>query len=220
MFDGHHLVGQFHVPPALDTLAVILFAITGALSAAKREYDWIGTMAIALVTGCGGGLIRDVLLNVRPVLLEHDVYLVAVFLAVFLVTYFCRTLARFRTIFFVADALGLSMYAVLGTQKALNNGLGIVAAILVGTVSAVGGGLIRDILTQQEASLLKPGQWYAVIAFGASASFCLLTLLTPIPGAAAGVLIVICAFTARVLAHRFNLQTRPLKPIGFESSGW
>ena len=63
------LSGEFHIPFVVDVIALILFAITGALSAAKRDYDWIGIMAIALVTGAGGGLIRDILLNVRPALL-------------------------------------------------------------------------------------------------------------------------------------------------------
>ena len=72
---------EFNIPPILEFIAIILFAITGALSAAKRGYDWIGAMSIALATGCGGGLIRDILLNVRPVFLEHGAYLWAVFAA-------------------------------------------------------------------------------------------------------------------------------------------
>src|SRR5262245_24262869 len=96
MFTGENFVGDFHIPPLLDVVALILFAITGALSAAKRGYDWIGTMSIALATGCGGGLIRDILLNVRPVILEHEVYLWSVFIAVLVTVYFCRVLARMR----------------------------------------------------------------------------------------------------------------------------
>jgi uncharacterized membrane protein YeiH len=148
---------EFQIPSILDLIAIILLAITGALSAAKRGYDWIGAMSIALVTGCGGGLIRDILLNVRPVFLEHGAYIWAVFAAVLLSIYFFPLVSRMHWIFLVADALGLAMYAVIGTQKSLNTGLGISAAILIGTLNAIGGGLIRDIFTREEASLLKPG---------------------------------------------------------------
>ena len=115
---------EFQIPPVLDLIAIILFAITGALSAAKRGDDWIGAMSIALVTGCGSGLIRDILLNVRPVFLEHGAYLWAVFAAVLLSIYLFPFVSRMRWIFVVADALGLAMYAVIGTQKSLNDGLG------------------------------------------------------------------------------------------------
>ena len=77
------------------------------------------------------------------------------------------------------------MYAVIGTQKSLNTGLGISAAILIGTLSAIGGGLIRDVLTREEASLLKPGQWYAGTAFGGSVLFCLLSRVFHVPPAVA-----------------------------------
>ena len=90
---------EFHIPPVLDLIAIILFAITGALSAAKRGYDWIGAMSIALVTGCGGGLIRDILLNVRPVFLEHGAYLWAVLAAVLLSIYLFPLVSRMRWIF-------------------------------------------------------------------------------------------------------------------------
>ena len=217
---SQHLVGNFIIPPVLDVVAIILFAITGALSAAKRDYDWIGIIAIALVTGCGGGLIRDILLNVRPVILEHEPYLWAVIAAVLLSVYFCNFLSRLRWVFIGADALGLAMYAVFGTQKTLLEGFGLTAAILVGTLNSIGGGLIRDILTREEVSLLKPGQWYTVIGFGASTAFGVGVCYTDFPAAAVGAVVVVLAFAARLLASHFDLQTRPIKPIGFEASRW
>jgi uncharacterized membrane protein YeiH len=209
--------GEFHIPPILDLIAIILFAITGALSAAKRGYDWIGAMSIALATGCGGGLIRDILLNVRPVFLEHGAYLWAVFAAVIVSIYSFPLVSRMRWLFLVADALGLAMYAVIGTQKSLNNGLDVSAAVLIGTLNAIGGGLIRDVLTREEASLLKPGQWYAGIALAGSALFCLLSRLWHVPPAVAGTLVVLVAFTARLLAHRYDLQTRAVRPMGSDT---
>jgi uncharacterized membrane protein YeiH len=208
--------GEFHIPPILDLIAIILFAITGALSAAKRGYDWIGAVSIALVTGCGGGLIRDVLLNVRPVFLEHEAYIGAVLVAVLLSIWLFPLTSRMRWVFLVADALGLAMYAVIGTQKSLNSELGAFAAILIGTLNAIGGGLIRDVLTREEASVLKPGQWYAGIALGASVLFCVLSRVLHVPPAVAGTLVVLVAFTARILAYRYDLQTRALRPVGFD----
>jgi uncharacterized membrane protein YeiH len=174
-------------------------------------------MVIALATGCGGGLIRDILLNVRPAFLEHEAYVWAVFAAVLLSVHSFPLVSRMRWIFLVADALGLAMYAVIGTQTSLNSGLGISAAILIGTLNAIGGGLIRDILTREEASLLKPGQWYAGIAFGGSVLFCLLSRLLHVPLAVAGILVVLVAFTARILAQRYDLQNRAVRPVGFDT---
>jgi uncharacterized membrane protein YeiH len=208
---------EFHIPPILEFIAIILFAITGALSAAKRGYDWIGALSIALVTGCGGGLIRDTLLNVRPVFLEHEAYIWAVFAAVLLSIYLFPLVSRMYWIFLVSDALGLAMYAVIGTQKSLNSGLGISAAILIGTLNAIGGGLIRDVLTREEARVLKPGQWYAGIAFGGSVLFCLLSRLLHVRPATAGTLVVLVAFTARILAYRYDLKTRAVRPVGFDA---
>ncbi|HEX2461494.1 MAG TPA: hypothetical protein VHJ58_15225, partial [Vicinamibacterales bacterium] len=66
-------------------------------------------------------------------------------------------------------------------------------------------------------SLLRPGQWYAGIAFGGSMLFCLLSRLLHVPPAVAGILVVLVAFTARILAHRYDLQTRAVRPVGFDT---
>ena len=156
-------------------------------------------------------------MNVRPVFLEHGAYLWAVFAAVLLSIYLFPFVSRMRWIFVVADALGLAMYSVIGTQKSMNDGLGISAAILIGTLNAIGGGLIRDILTREEASLLKPGQWYAGIAFGGSVLFCLLSRLLRVPPAVAGTLVVLVAFTARLIAYRYDFRTRAVRPVGVDT---
>lgn len=220
MIDGLQLSTDFQILPVLDMLALMLFAITGAFTAAKRGYDWIGTMAIALVTGAGGGLMRDILLNIRPVLLMHEPYLWGILVALFLSTHFCRVLAKMQWAFFVADGLGLAMYSVIGTQKALNHGLGGTAAVLIGTLNAVGGSIIRDVLTQQELSLLKPGQWYAGIAIGASTVFCLISRAELLPPAVAGLLVIVVAFAVRIYVVRNDIQTKPFQPIGFEANRW
>jgi uncharacterized membrane protein YeiH len=216
MSPGLRYAAEFQIPPLLEFTAILLFAITGALSAARRGYDWIGAMSIALVTGCGGGLMRDILLNDRPVFLEHEAYIGAVLVAVLLSIWLFPLTSRMRWVFLVADALGLAMYAVIGTQKSLNSELGAFAAILIGTLNAIGGGLIRDVLTREEASVLKPGQWYAGIALGASVLFCVLSRVLHVPPAVAGTLVVLVAFTARILAYRYDLQTRALRPVGFD----
>src|SRR4051812_24864295 len=117
MFTGARLSGEFAIPPGVDLVAIILFAITGAFSAAKRNYDWIGVMAIAFVTGCGGGILRDILLNKRPIILEDETILIAVIAAVAVSATFAQELAKVRWLFTVAEALALPMYAVFGTNK-------------------------------------------------------------------------------------------------------
>ena len=144
----------------------------------------------------------------------------AVIIAVVLSVFFCGPLSKIRWIFRSADSLGLAMYAVIGTQKSLNQGLGIMASILIGTLNAIGGGLIRDIFTQEQVSLFKPGELYAIIAFGGSLVFAILSLHTPLPRTLSGALVVIAVVLTRFFVRRYRLQTKPLKPRGYDSSHW
>ena len=108
------------------------------------------------------------------------------------------------------DALGLGAFAVVGVQRSIEGGLSLPAVILGGTLTAVGGGLLRDILVREEPLLFKPGQFYALIAIGGCCLFLgLLHFGWETPRIAAFVTIAV-VFAVRMLAIRFNWQTRAL----------
>jgi len=108
------------------------------------------------------------------------------------------------------DALGLGAYAVVGVEKSLAAGMGIAAAVLVGVINAVGGGLLRDLLVRDEPLLLKPGQFYALAAFAGCLLFVLLAVYFKMPAPRAGLITVAATFVVRVLAIQFNWRTPSL----------
>jgi uncharacterized membrane protein YeiH len=160
----------------MDLAAVVLFAITGAMAAREKRYDLVGAVTLALAVGLGGSLLRDgVFLQAGPpVALRDGRYLLAVLVGAGVGIYFAAHLHRLRLVIELADAAGLGIYAVYGAERALLAGLPVLAAVLVGAVNAVGGGLLRDVLTREEPLLFKPGQFYALAALGGGAVFTVL----------------------------------------------
>ncbi len=205
---------HFDLPAAVHLAAILLFSLTGALAAMQRGYDLVGVFTVALAVGTGGGLIRDGLfLQQGPPSVARDWrYIPAVLAACVLAWAMNRWVMRFHRVIAILDAVGLSLYSVVGLTEALKAGLSTPAAVLVGVVNAVGGGLLRDILTREEPLMLKPGQFYVL----ASLAGCLVFVGLAYGGAAAphvaAWLAVGAAFLFRILAILFNWRTTPLQP--------
>lgn len=201
---------EFVLPLHVDLGATFLFALSGALAAARRGYDPVGLFVLALVTGVGGGLLRDGLFLQQgpPVFVQEPTYLLVVAAASVLGYFFATWLARIGGLLFVADALGLGAYAVVGAQKSLALGLGVGSAILIGVVNAVGGGLLRDVLVREEPFLFKPGDFYALVAGLGAGLYCLLTVQQGWPSGHAAALVIPVTFGLRVLSHRLQWTTR------------
>ena len=206
---------EFALPLAFDLAATSLFAFSGALRAVKKGYDVAGLVTLALVAGIGGGLLRDgIFLQDGPpeVLLDFR-FLYAVGLAAAVGWWFGAPIeARFRSAFLFVDALGLGAYAVVGAQKTFDVGLSIPAAILVGTINAVGGGMLRDVMSHEEPDVFKPGGYYALAAAGGALVFCGLAVglgADRVVAASAGIVVT---FALRVLSVRLRWHTRPRTP--------
>src|SRR5262249_995841 len=141
--------------------ATFLMAMTGVWAASRRGYDAVGAFALALVSGVGGGLLRDcVFLNQSPAMLEDPRYLVAVLAAVLIGGAAQRLAHRVESLIAYVDALAIGVYAVVGSDKAMAAHLALMGATLVGMCNAVGGGLLRDVLVREEPLMFKPGQLY------------------------------------------------------------
>src|SRR5262245_35305284 len=205
-------VEQFELPAYFSLLAHFTFGVTGALAGLRRGYDVIGVVFLASITAGGGGLIRDGLLISRgPPSILTDAHLLLVVLGAALLTWiFHRFVDRFGRAIAVVDALGLGAFAVHGVQRSLEGGLSVPAAILGGTITAVGGGLLRDILVREEPLLFKPGQFYALVATGGCALFVALLRSGWTTPHQAGLVTVAAVFVVRMLAIRFNWQTTAL----------
>jgi uncharacterized membrane protein YeiH len=185
----------------LDLAGTFVFALSGAVSAIKHRLDLFGVLVLAFAAGNAGGLTRDVLLGATPPPAISDWRYIGVSLAAGLVTFFCFPfIDRLRSSVFVLDAAGLALFAVSGVLKALAAGLNPVAAMLLGVLTGVGGGMLRDVLVSEVPAVLR-GELYASAALAGTAVVVLGRLLhLPTPaGAISGA--VLC-FVLRYLAIR------------------
>lgn len=155
---------------ALDLTGTFVFGLNGALTAVRAaRLDIVGVLALAVITALGGGITRDVLIGAVPPAAFSDSRYLALALGGGLVAFaLSRRLERLETPIVVLDAVGLSVFAVIGAAKALEFGLGIGPAILLGAITAVGGGTIRDTLVRQIPSVLH-SDLYAIPALLAAA---------------------------------------------------
>jgi uncharacterized membrane protein YeiH len=203
------ITDQFKFPIYFDLGATFLYALTGALVAIRRQYDIIGLFVLALVSGVGGGLIRDGIFiqDGVPLAMKDERYLYAVIAGCVVAVLFGHRMDRLQKIFLFADALGLGAYAVVGVSRSLNAGYTILPAIIVGIVNASGGGLLRDVLVREEPLLFKPGQVYVLAALVGACVFTLLIIQFHMPVQVAGLWAVGVTFVLRVLSILFNWKT-------------
>ena len=206
----------FQLPLWMDLFAVALFSVTGAMAAREKRYDLVGALTLALAAGLGGALLRDGLFLQAgpPAALRDGRYLLAVLAGAAVGIYFASHVNRLRLVIELADAAGLGIYAVYGAERALVAGLPVVSAVLVGAVNAVGGGLLRDVLTREEPLLFKPGQFYALAALGGAASFAALWAWAPMGASStiAAAVGIAVAFGLRVGSIRLGWRTGALSP--------
>jgi uncharacterized membrane protein YeiH len=142
------------LPPVLDYAGVTVFALTGALAAARDRHDIITFWFFAVVTGVGGGTLRDLLIG-APVFWVSDATYLGIGLGAALAVWFLsRYLERAKALVWI-DAIGLAAYAVIGAAKALTFGVGPLVSVAMGVLTACFGGVIRDVLAEQPSALLK-----------------------------------------------------------------
>jgi uncharacterized membrane protein YeiH len=195
-----------------DLLAVFMFASSGALSAIRKKYDFIGVLLLSFVSGLGGGLIRDAIFiqGGPPKAVTDSRYLFVILAAFILSMVFHGKIGRLRKTNLIVDALGLGAYGVVGSQVALQAGLVPLAAILVGVFNATGAGLIRDVLIREEPIIFKPGQFYAGAAILGCSIYVAMVTLIKADTTLAAIFSTTVVFVFRLLSVRFNWQTKAI----------
>ncbi|MBU6265947.1 MAG: trimeric intracellular cation channel family protein [Sphingomonadales bacterium] len=155
------------LPPLLDLAGTAVFALTGALLAARLRQTFVTMGFFALVTGVGGGTLRDLLIG-APVFWVHDPWVAPVCLGTALVAWFTPRRWWERQALEWADAAGLGAYAVLGTAKALAWGVPPVSATLMGVITGCVGGIVRDVLAGRPSILMRPELYVTAAALSAA----------------------------------------------------
>jgi uncharacterized membrane protein YeiH len=161
----------------LDYFGIVVFAVSGALAAARARMDVVGFALLGVVTGIGGGSLRDLLLGRLPVFwIEQPQYIVLCVVASVATFVSVPIIASRLKLLLWADAVGLAVFAVLGAQTALAAGVPLIIAALLGVVSATFGGLIRDIICRETPLILLKEIYVTAALVGASLYVCLIEL--------------------------------------------
>lgn len=154
---------------ALDLAGTFVFAISGAIVGVRRGLDIFGVLVLSFAAAAAGGIIRDVLIgSVPPAAISDWRYFAVAMLAGLVIFFFHPAIDRLRSAIQLFDAAGLALFAVSGTQKALAFGLNPLMAALLGMLTGIGGGIVRDLLVARTPAVLR-GELYAVAALVAAA---------------------------------------------------
>jgi uncharacterized membrane protein YeiH len=152
----------------LNLFGTFIFGLSGGLAAVRAKLDLFGVVVLAAVVGLAGGVTRDLLIGVPPATFRDWRYLAAV-AAAGLVCYFARPLLeRIQRSVLVFDAVGLGLFCVTGATKALDFGVGPVPAILLGAITGIGGGMLRDVLLREVPTVMREGLYASPAVLGAS----------------------------------------------------
>src|SRR5512145_943647 len=189
----------------LDLVGTFVFALSGATVGVKHRLDLFGVLVLSFAVGTCGGIARDVLIGAVPPRGIADWRYVAVCAAAGLVTFYWHAFVdRMRSPVLLLDAAGLALFAVVGTTKALTHGLGPVPAVLLGMLTGVGGGMVRDVLVSEVPTVLR-AEIYAVAALAGGAVVVLGKALGLPGGVGTGGGALLC-FGLRYLAIRKGWQ--------------
>jgi uncharacterized membrane protein YeiH len=190
----------------LDLAGTLVFALNGALTAIRSvRVDIVGVVTLGMITAMGGGIVRDVLIGRLPPATFSDWrYLAVAGVGALIAFALGRRLDRISLSINVFDALGLSFFAVTGATKALEAGLGPVQAVILGAITAVGGGTLRDVLMGQVPSVLSSGLYAIPAVVGAAITVVAVRL--GVDGPAAALVAALACFTIRMLGLRFDID--------------
>ncbi|WP_426416613.1 trimeric intracellular cation channel family protein [Aestuariirhabdus sp. LZHN29] len=189
----------------LDLFGTAVFAISGCLIAGRQRMDLFGVMVVALATAIGGGTFRDLILGATPVFWVRDPLYIQIGMASALTVFWgARRININLSELKYADALGLAVFTIIGTQKALDYGAGVTIAMMMGIMTGVMGGMIRDLLCGQVPMVLRSEIYAAASMVGAGVY--LLLLAMQVSQEASMLLSALVTLVIRVLAIRKNLS--------------
>lgn len=194
-----------------DLLGTVAFAISGALTAIEKKMDLFGIFIIACVTAIGGGTLRDILIGAYPVswLQDNHQVIYIIILTTIVTIYFRNQLSYFRKSIFLFDTIGIGVFTLIGIQKGLSHDLVPLSCVLLGTITACFGGVVRDILCN-EIPVLFQKEIYAMACIIGASLFFVLEWMLPL----SNIPVIVCVLSIiiiRVLAVKYNWRLPIIK---------
>ena len=193
----------------IEVIGTIAFAISGIRLAAYKNFDLFGAYTVGLVTAIGGGTLRDLLLDIPVFWMQTWLYLAVTGISLLIVILFKKVLVSHDRMLFIFDTIGLALFVVIGIQKSLAEGYPMWVAIVMGMITGSFGGVIRDILINEEPLFFRK-DIYATACLAGGFAYWLIGYATPDPIVGQ----ITCAFTVivlRLLAIRYNWSLPVIK---------
>jgi len=196
----------------LDLIGTFAFAISGAFRAVKHELDVLGVMVLAVSTGVGGGMIRDLLLgHAPPAALQNEMYLLICVCGALVVFLAAPKIAVRWDFVMLADAVGLGVFTAIGAAQAESSGAGIFTVMIMAAITACGGGVIRDLLVRKIPAILT-SDFYATASLIGGACFLVLRPLGWTPDARLSVALTV-TLCLRLIAMRYGISLPRVKRL-------
>jgi uncharacterized membrane protein YeiH len=152
----------------IEILAILVGAFSGFIEARSKKMDVVGVFTVAFITAFGGGTLRDILLDKRPLFwVTHQEYAILIFVLALIAAPLIRTLRKIvsERLIVVADALGLGLFSIAGVSEALASGMPLFIASMMGVITGIFGGVLRDIVCNEIPMVLRDGKPYAICSF-------------------------------------------------------
>lgn len=188
----------------LDYIGTLAFAISGIRLASAKNFDLFGAFVVGLATAIGGGTVRDMMLGVPIFWMSNPIYFGITFIALILVWLFQAQVVRRRNTWFLFDTFGLGMFAVIGIEKALTAGQPMWVAIIMGSLTGAGGGVIRDVFLN-EIPLVFRAEIYAVACVLGGVIYWLCSAVMGLPPIPSGLACCFSVIFTRILAVKYHL---------------
>ena len=192
----------------MEAFAIFAYAISGLIEARKRRLDAVGAFLVALATAFGGGTMRDVLLSRRPFYwVQHQDYVIVIFVMAIFAPFLLRTTTRLfdQRALLIADAIGLGLFSISGTSIALDAEMPAFTAAMMGVVTGVFGGIMRDVLCNEVPLILRDSRPYATCAFVGCWLYVLLDYMN-VDTVYSVLIATAFILLARLVTFRFNVR--------------
>lgn len=204
MFDFHITIFQI-----IEFLGTFAFAISGIRQAAAKHFDWFGGYVCGIAVAIGGGTIRDVMLGATPFWMTNPIYMICTAIALMVVIVFSKYISRLNNAWFVFDTFGLALFTIAGIQKSLEYGQPYWVAIIMGCITGAAGGVIRDVLLNNEPLIFRKEIYAMACVLGGLIYWFFAYIGMPVEVSVLSSFLVTCLI--RFIAVRYHISLPRLK---------